>query len=366
MVDLKHLEILRKGVAVWNLWRENNPMIELDFERAYLAGVDLQGANLENANFEDADLRGVNLEGVNLELANLEKVNLELANLKRANLELAHLKEANLEVANLKGASLEGAYLYKTNLKGASLIGANLEGIYLENANLEGANLEDANLEGANLENANLTGAYLGGANLKRANLKAVKAFATNFQAAILTGASVEDWQINDESILKGVECDYIFLKSDWNNDDDEIIFDDRRPHVENVFFRAGDFEKLFKNDQKTEVLISRNRIKGKDFVNTVPPSDTVDETQNITETAAEIQKLLEQLEAFYPSDTMSGKMQIATGAISKIENNPDLMERIIKALKAAGVSAFEKILNHPASNFMIPALEDWKNTREG
>lgn len=88
-------------------------------------------------------------------------------------------------------------------------------------------------------------------------------------------------------------------------------------------------------------------------------------EQRNLAEAAAEIQQLLEQLDKSYPSDTMSGRMQIATEAVSQIENNPALMTRVLSALKAGGVSAFEQFLNHPAASFVIGALEDWQNTKE-
>lgn len=85
---------------------------------------------------------------------------------------------------------------------------------------------------------------------------------------------------------------------------------------------------------------------------------------RNIAETAAEIQQLLEQLEKSYPTDTTAGKMKVATEAISKIDSNPTLAARILSALEAGGISAFEQFLNHPASSFVIGALADWQKTK--
>jgi phosphoenolpyruvate-protein kinase (PTS system EI component) len=87
-------------------------------------------------------------------------------------------------------------------------------------------------------------------------------------------------------------------------------------------------------------------------------------EKQNLAEAAAEIQQLLEQLSKSYPSDTMTGKMTIATETIKTIENSPKLMEKIISALKAGGISALEQALNHPAASFVIGALENWQRTK--
>ncbi|BDA68392.1 hypothetical protein CAL7716_025580 [Calothrix sp. PCC 7716] len=85
---------------------------------------------------------------------------------------------------------------------------------------------------------------------------------------------------------------------------------------------------------------------------------------QNLADAAAEIQKLLEQLDKTYPTDTTLGKMQVAAETIKAIENNPTLAQRVTSALKAGGVQALAQLLNHPAASFAIGALEDWQKTK--
>jgi hypothetical protein len=85
---------------------------------------------------------------------------------------------------------------------------------------------------------------------------------------------------------------------------------------------------------------------------------------RNLAESAAEIQKLLEQLSKSYSSDTFSGKVNIANETIIAIENNPTLAARILSALKMGGVAAFEQFVNHPAASFVIGALDDWQKTK--
>lgn len=51
MANHEHLEILKKGVEVWNEWRTDNLIKEVD-----LYGADLKGANLINADLIWADL----------------------------------------------------------------------------------------------------------------------------------------------------------------------------------------------------------------------------------------------------------------------------------------------------------------------
>jgi hypothetical protein len=55
---------------------------------------------------------------------------------------------------------------------------------------------------------------------------------------------------------------------------------------------------------------------------------------------AAEIQALLKQLEQSYAADSMTGKMQMATAAVEKIEKNPSLKQKAVNALVAGGTKA--------------------------
>ncbi|NEQ72729.1 MAG: hypothetical protein F6K23_06365 [Okeania sp. SIO2C9] len=86
---------------------------------------------------------------------------------------------------------------------------------------------------------------------------------------------------------------------------------------------------------------------------------------QNLAEAAKDIQEILEQLDETYQSDTTVGRMKIATEVITQIDNNPTKAERIFNAIKAGGVAAVEQLLNHPASSFIIAALEDWQKNKQ-
>jgi hypothetical protein len=87
------------------------------------------------------------------------------------------------------------------------------------------------------------------------------------------------------------------------------------------------------------------------------------EQKQTLAEAAAEIQQLLEQLDSSYPTNTTADKMILASKAIQQIESNPILKARLLNALKIAGVSAFEQLLNHPlasfVTSFVICELED-------
>ncbi|NEP21759.1 MAG: hypothetical protein F6J94_16270 [Moorea sp. SIO1F2] len=105
-------------------------------------------------------------------------------------------------------------------------------------------------------------------------------------------------------------------------------------------------------NDQSTY-------IEG-DYYNNNP-----EQKQNLAKAAAQIQELLETLDKTYPTDTTTGKMKVAAAAVEQIDTNPALSNRVLSALKAGGVSAFEQLLNHPAASFVIGALEDWQQTQQ-
>ena len=99
--------------------------------------------------------------------------------------------------------------------------------------------------------------------------------------------------------------------------------------------------------------------------INTEKLAGSINEAQrqNLTQAAAEIQELLEQLDKTYDTGTYSGKVQVGSEAIKTIENNPELKARIISALQAGGISALESLIDHPAATFVVAALEDWRNT---
>ena len=87
-------------------------------------------------------------------------------------------------------------------------------------------------------------------------------------------------------------------------------------------------------------------------------------EEQDLTQVAAEIQALLEQLEKTYPTNTTLGKVAIAEEAIQCIDKDPQLTTKILSALKSGGTSALESLLDHPAVSFVLAAIADWQQTK--
>src|SRR5262249_34255364 len=90
MANEAHVAILKKGVAAWNAWRDENTNIRPDLYRA----------DLREASLISADLFGADLFGANLLKANLRGADLRAADLG-ADLRGADLREASLISANL-------------------------------------------------------------------------------------------------------------------------------------------------------------------------------------------------------------------------------------------------------------------------
>jgi hypothetical protein len=130
-----------------------------------------------------------------------------------------------------------------------------LKGIDLSGASLRGANLSRVNLSGANLTGANLSNANLSEANLTGANLTAVQGLNTNFEKALLTGACIQDWNINHQTKLDEIICSYVYLQN---------YQQERRPSSGN--FAPGDFTMLVQKVVETIEFLFRDGLDGKAF----------------------------------------------------------------------------------------------------
>ncbi|NJN87536.1 MAG: pentapeptide repeat-containing protein [Leptolyngbyaceae cyanobacterium SL_7_1] len=296
MANEEHLARLMKGVESWNAWVRVNYKVrpdlrDADLSKANLFGADLNEANLKGATLIDtnlskadlgkADLSGADLSGADLILtslsyANFNKATLNKATLIEANLIRSNFSGATLIKVNLDGASLIEARLIDTNLSGANLTkaklidanlsGANLSGANLTATNFSGAYLKGTNLSGADLTDANLSGAYLKGANLSNALLIASQLSRSNLTHAILTGACIQDWNINSETQLNDVTCEYVYLKAEWSPQQERSLLTNRRPSDPNRIFAPGEFAKLFQKALETVDLIFVDGIDWKAF----------------------------------------------------------------------------------------------------
>jgi len=130
----EHLKILKKGVEVWNKWRQQeNPTVRPLFYgcdlREKAIGIKLDGVNFANAVLINAKLQGQSLRKANFHEANLGGAELQGADLTEANFCRTDLYETKMQYATLFKANLQGTQLAKTNFSGAKLIECKVYGI---------------------------------------------------------------------------------------------------------------------------------------------------------------------------------------------------------------------------------------------
>jgi uncharacterized protein YjbI with pentapeptide repeats len=215
---------------------------------------------------------------------------------KRQNPPLSH----SFDNADLRELDLSGADFSKTSMIGANLSGANLEG-----ANLSKADLTDANLNRANLQSANLT---------------AVQALSTVFTGANFTGACIQDWNINFNTRLENVKCNYVYLKSSSSSSS----FSERRPSSES--FKPGEFSSLFQKALETVDLIFKDGIDWQAFFRSFQELRSKYSDQELSVQAIERKgtgAFIIRLDV--PSE--ANKAAIESSARSLYEKNLELME---------------------------------------
>ncbi|NET27280.1 hypothetical protein [Okeania sp. SIO1I7] len=84
---------------------------------------------------------------------------------------------------------------------------------------------------------------------------------------------------------------------------------------------------------------------------------------QNLAETVAEVQQILQQLSQSYPTNTTTEQMIVATETIKKIESDPNLKQKLISASTSGGLAAFEKALDNPVGAFIVSAIKGWQES---
>jgi uncharacterized protein YjbI with pentapeptide repeats len=195
------------------------------FFQANLTATDFTGATLKNTNFNQAILnKTIFKQAIKLELARPGKTLL-----------------INPQVRELLINPSKGA------------------GQNLSKANLRGANLDGANLQRTNLRLADLSQASFKYANLRAANLTEVNAVNADLSYATLTGACVENWNIDATTQLENIDCQYIYLLNNQK---------ERRPSSGE--FEPGEFTQLFEEVFDTVDLIFRDGMDWKALMNTL------------------------------------------------------------------------------------------------
>ena len=178
MPNPEHLEILRKGVETWNLWRKQNPHVAPD-----LSETDLSNLSLRSVNFARTDLSRAKIIGGDLTDSYLASSHLIHADFRDADFSQANLTDANLWEANL----------FQVKFTGAELCGANFTRANLCRANLRHSNLSWATLIGSDLDQADLTESFLGRAIFTETVLSETNFTHAFFGETVLTATDLSE-----------------------------------------------------------------------------------------------------------------------------------------------------------------------------
>ncbi len=184
---------------------------------AAIGGTNFQNTNLTNTIFNRATLK-------NTDFRNAILTGTCFRNAKK--LDLARPGKTYLK--NLKLQKWLTGTGKDNNFDREDLRGVNLQGKILTDASFIGADLSEANLQDADLSRAKLVQTQLDG---------------TDFTGATLTGAIIEDWNITVNTNLRGVKCDYIYMRLPTQKNINPL----RKPDNENKNFADGDFEDFIK-----------------------------------------------------------------------------------------------------------------------
>jgi hypothetical protein len=262
------------------------------FFQANLTATDFTGATLRNTNFNQAKLnKTIFKQAIKLELARPGKTLL-----------------INPQVRELLINPSTGA------------------GQDLTKADLRGANLDSANLQRTNLRLADLSQASFKYANLKEANLTEVNAVNADLSHATLTGACVENWNIDVTTQLAEVDCQYIYLLNNQK---------ERRPSSGE--FEPGEFTKLFAEVFDTVDLIFREGVNWKAFTNALKQVQVQNE-----ETSLDLQSIENKgdgvvvIKVHVPNDTNKEKIH------QEFNQNYQLQLAAVEAQYKAQLSAKE------------------------
>jgi uncharacterized protein YjbI with pentapeptide repeats len=119
MAHPEHLAVLQHGVARWNAWRVEHPMVRPDL-------ADLDADRDLRALFTSDDPFDLYLDGINLADALLDAARFEQVSFAGADLANAHLGGAVIRYCSFKNATLQGADLSRVELTGTTLNGCRM------------------------------------------------------------------------------------------------------------------------------------------------------------------------------------------------------------------------------------------------
>jgi len=394
-------------------------LIGANLTNVYLSGADLTKANLSGADLMGAKLIGAKLSGANLSGANLSGANLSGAYLRGANFKGANLKGANFRAAYLSGANLQRTKALDTNFNKAVFTEACLEDWHTNSAtNLDEVICDYVYLQADQKERSPSKGNFAPGefTELFQKALETVdlifrngidwQAFLTSFQKVQVeknsSGLSIQAIENKNkgtfvirvnvppeahkadvekylkreyESELKAVNKKYRYqLQANYEQiatyreQSTDLIEIVKVMAGRTINLEAGTIEEQksvpepSKNDQRGgQIVHVVDTVKGDIPQQSIQDDYALEQKPSLKYTAAKIQKLLEQLEEIYPTNTPLEKQMVVTEVIKRIESNPSLKAWVREALQGVSTEALKQLIDHPLVNVLLAALEGYQ-----
>ncbi|NEP52450.1 MAG: pentapeptide repeat-containing protein, partial [Moorea sp. SIO3C2] len=356
----------------------------------------------QDKNWDGLDLRGINVKGANLQDASFIGTDLNRANLENANLSRAKLVQTLLEGADLTRSTLTGAYIEDWGISNTTKLSEiDCDYIFLK---LPTQNEPDPKRRPADQERNFEPGEFAKLAQRIPNTVDLVfqdgidwQTFLKTFQE-IRVESETEELPVIQTMENKGDGAFVIRVKVPENFDEAEYEQKFRAEYNEKLEAKDREIKRLYKqtkSDNKQIKAIRKDNTKLIKIVGTMADKETTKYDQrgakinigsyvdtaesgshqqghanqniheapdkNLTEAAAEIQQLLEQLSQNNPTTTSKENKTVVSEVVEKIENNPTLKYKVINALKAGGVEAFKEALDHPLVNTLMATIEGWK-----
>jgi len=418
--NLSSANLRGANLRVTNLFGANLSSANLfgaNLKGANLSRVNLRGANLVKANLSNVDCSDANLSSANLSGSNLKGFNFSNIDCSGAKLIDVNLSGATLINTNLSGVNLSNSLLIASQFLGSNLTAATLTGACIQDWNINSATqLDDVICEYVYLKGewSNQKRKYL--LSDRRPSdpdrIFAPGEFSKLFQKALETvdlifGDGI-DWKAFFQSFQE--------LRSQYDDDDLSIQAIEKKSGGAFVIrlevpaeADKGAIESRAKELYERELQLQEAHytalLQAKDgqimtyqvcldsirqsntdltgIIKTMAEQQPTNVTQNfnasvtgvagnvagdqniyaapekqsLAEAAAEIQKLLKQLEQTNPTATEAEQKAFVTAAIPAT-----LRQRAAGALQAGGKTAIAEFLENPYVNVAIAIVEGWRD----
>ncbi|MEM8610851.1 MAG: pentapeptide repeat-containing protein [Cyanobacteria bacterium P01_H01_bin.105] len=414
-VNLSRANLTGANLAGVDLWKANLVLANLtnaDLSRARLRDANLIRANLNGARLQEVNLLGANLNDSQLRDADFKKADLSLAHFQGANLDGANLIQANVIETDFRFANLS-----RSNLSGVTMFHTQALGTRFENVVFTGARIQDWNINSdTRFDGAICEFVYLKANQKERRPRKGIfkpGEFTALFQQAIDTVDLIFqdgiDWQAFFQSFqdlrrqyagqdlaIQAIERKQsgafvirLEVSEDVNQlsveEDAKQIYENRLRALEAHYERQLRLQGQQQLDEIQHLIAAERREKATlmgvltTMANNQGPKYDLSNAQfaggfaemvrgnqvggtvnneamtspSLAEAAAEIQKLLNQLEVSNPTATTAEQTAFLNAMIS-----PTRRERFISALKTGGSAAIDEV---PYGSVLKALVEGWQ-----